>query len=90
MHFGRALTAAEVAYLYSGIPTLNIAAAADQVTLSWLAPAGWVLEGTNALSATPASWPAVPLTYPPDGGAMSVTYTNNPATGNQFFRLHIP
>ena len=53
MHFGRALTAAEVAYLHSGIPTLNIASAADRVTLSWLAPAGWVLEGTNALSATP-------------------------------------
>jgi hypothetical protein len=88
--YGRALSANEIAYVYSGVPRLDIARINDHVMLSWLAPAGWVLEYTNTLSATAAAWPTVPLIYPTDGGAMSVTYTNHPATGNQFFRLHKP
>jgi hypothetical protein len=62
------------------------------ITLSWPAPSeGWVLECTNALPSTAvASWPQVLPPYQTNGGTVSVAITNNPATGNQFFRLHKP
>jgi hypothetical protein len=49
------------------------------------------LEGTNALpSTTITSWPPVPPPYQTNAGTISVTLTNSPATGNQFFRLRQP
>jgi sugar lactone lactonase YvrE len=66
--------------------------ATNSVVVSWAAPAvGWVLERTNALSATVGdSWPQVPPPYQSNAGVISVTITNTPASGNQFFRLHKP
>ena len=62
------------------------------LTISWPAPAeGWLLEGTNALpSVAASSWPPVPPPYQTNAGTISVTLTNLPATGNQFFRLRQP
>ncbi|MGA2853251.1 MAG: PEP-CTERM sorting domain-containing protein [Verrucomicrobiota bacterium] len=72
--------------------TLNIAQSNTAVIVSWPAPAdGWVLESTNALPpAAVASWPVVPEPYQTNSGTISVTFTNTPATGSQFFRLHKP
>jgi hypothetical protein len=62
------------------------------ITISWPAPAeGWLLEGTNALpSMAASSWPPVPPPYQTNAGTISVTFTNLPATGSQFFRLRQP
>ena len=62
------------------------------LTISWPAPAeGWLLESTNALpSVASSSWPPVPPPYQTNAGTISVTFTNQPATGNQFFRLRQP
>ncbi len=62
------------------------------ITISWPAPAeGWLLEGTNALpSVAASSWLPVPPPYQTNAGTISVTFTNLPATGNQFFRLRQP
>jgi hypothetical protein len=50
-----------------------------------------LLEGTNALPSVAASaWPPVPPPYQTNAGTISVTLTNSPATGNQFFRLRQP
>ncbi len=90
-----ALTAG-AAYLFSveTPPQLSISfnRQLSTVTVSWPASAaGWVLECTNALpSAAAPSWPQVPPPYRTNAGTISVACTNNPATGNQFFRLHKP
>ncbi len=90
--YNRALSGREIAFVYSGIPALDIARTNDQITVSWPAPAAsWMLERTNALPAVAvASWPQVPPPYQTNAGVISVTFTNSPATGNQFFRLHKP
>ena len=62
------------------------------LTVAWPAPSeGWLLEGTNALPSVPTSaWTLVPPPYQTNAGTISVTLTNQPATGNQFFRLRQP
>ncbi len=62
------------------------------ITVSWPALAeGWVLERTNALPTLAAAyWPQVPPPYQTNAGMISVSFTNNSTTGNQFFRLHKP
>jgi hypothetical protein len=87
-----ALSATEIASVYSSIRWLTLTRTNDQITLSWqVTEDGWVLEHTNALpSVAVASWPQVPPPYQTNGGLISVTFTNSPATGNQFFRLHKP
>ena len=64
----------------------------DAVIVSWpLLADGWVLEHTNALpTAAGAAWPQVPAPYQTNGAWRFVTFTNTPATGSQFFRLHKP
>ncbi len=89
---------AGAAYLFGlqtstpGAPSLSISfsAAFSTATLSWPAWAGgWVLERTNALpSVAVASWPQMPAPYQTNAGTISAVVTNNPAVGNQFFRLH--
>jgi Tol biopolymer transport system component len=72
-------------------PSLTIARTNNQVQISWPASAGgWMLERTNALRTVSAPWPKVPPPYQTNGGVISVTITNTPAVGNQFFRLHKP
>jgi probable HAF family extracellular repeat protein len=74
-------------------PSLTITrSGANTIIVAWPAPAkGWVLEGTNALpSVAVASWPPVQLPYQTNAGTISVTFTNTPPVGNQFFRLHKP
>lgn len=89
--YNRALNEDEVAYVYSGSPRLHIARANQFITVSWLAPGnGWLLERTNALPNSAAAWPVVPPPYQTNGGTLSATFTNNAATGNQFFRLRRP
>jgi hypothetical protein len=64
----------------------------NTLTISWPAQSdGMVLEYTNTLPSVPvASWPAVSAPYQTNGGNISVTVTNTPAVGNQFYRLHKP
>lgn len=74
-------------------PTLQITLTpTNSAVVSWAGPAaGWVLEYTNALPAVAVpSWPKVPPPYQAEGGIFSVTFTNYPANGNRFFRLHKP
>jgi Concanavalin A-like lectin/glucanases superfamily len=89
--YNRALTAVEIAYLYTGIPWLTLTRTNDQITLSWLvSEGGWVLERTNVIAGASAPWPEVPPPYQTNAGMISVTLTNPPPLGNQFFRLHKP
>jgi hypothetical protein len=89
--YSRALTAAEIAYVYSGVPWLNITRTDDQITLYWTAPDdAWLLERTNTLPNPSLSWPVVPQPHLTNGSTISVTLTNNPPVGNHFFRLHKP
>jgi hypothetical protein len=76
-----------------GAPRLSISLTnSNLLVIAWPAPAaGWVLEVTNALpSAAVESWPQVPQPYQTAAGTIWVGLTNNPATGNQFYRLHRP
>ena len=69
------------------IPVLTITRTNELITVSWPGPAdGWLLERTNVLSSASAPWPVVPPPYETNGGTISVTFTNTPAVGNQFFR----
>ena len=81
-------------YLFSFAPLLSIAPDPQfsTITLSWSAPAeGLMLEHINALPSAPtASWSVVQLPYQTNGSCFSVTVTNAPRAGNQFFRLHKP
>ncbi len=85
---------AGAAYLFSLEITPSLSIRLDPhlatITISWSALAeGWVLERTNALpSVAAAIWPRVPPPYQTNAGTISVVLTNNPVTGNQFFRLH--
>ncbi len=87
---------AGAAYLFSldTPPSVSISLGPQlsNITVSWSALAeGWVLERTNALpSVAGDAWPQVPPPYQTNAGTISVAFTNNPATGNQFFRLHKP
>ena len=74
------------------IPRLTITIETNElITVSWPGPAdGWLLERTNVLSGASAPWPVVPPPYETNGGTISMTFTNTPAVGNQFFRLHKP
>jgi hypothetical protein len=77
----------------SDVPTLALALdTANRMIVSWPAPAaGWVLELTNALPVSSVvSWPQVPPPYQTNGGTISVTFTNTPSGGSQFFRLRKP
>lgn len=74
-------------------PVLNLVSTeTNTLALSWPAQSdGLVLEHTNALPwVTGAVWPTLPPPYQTNAGRISVTFTNNPALGNRFFRLHIP
>jgi len=72
----------------SAPPRLTIAQTNALITVSWPATAAdWLLERTNVLSTASASWPVVAPPYQPNGGTISVTFTNTPAVGSQFFRL---
>ncbi len=74
-----------------GAPLLTITRSNTLVIVSWPAPAtGWVLEQTNALLVLSAGWPQVPPPYTSNAATISVTFTNVPPVGNQFFRLHKP
>lgn len=89
--YNRALVGAEVAYVYSGIPRLTITQTNERITISWpVLVDAWGLESTNALGDASALWPPVPPPYQTNAGTVSVTITNAPAIGNQFFRLHKP
>ena len=71
------------------IPRLTITRTNELITVSWPGPAaGWLLERTNVLNGVSAPWPPVSLPYQTNGNTLSVTFTNTPAVGNQFFRLH--
>jgi hypothetical protein len=75
----------------SAPPRLTIAQTNALITVSWPATAAdWLLERTNVLSGASAPWPVVPPPYETNGGTLSMTFTNTPAVGNQFFRLHKP
>lgn len=73
------------------IPRLTITRTNELIIVSWPAPAvGWLLERTNVLNGVSAPWPLVPPPYQTNGDTISVTFTNTPAVGSQFFRLHKP
>jgi hypothetical protein len=73
------------------IPRLTITRTNELIIVSWPAPAaGWLLERTNVLSGVSAPWPPVSPPYQTNGNTLSVTFTNTPAVGSQFFRLHKP
>jgi hypothetical protein len=77
--------------LWAGAPALTVMRSNNAVVVSWTASAeGWVLEATNALPSVAAPWPQVAPLYQTNSGTISVIFTNTPATGNQFFRLHKP
>lgn len=70
-------------------PMLSITRTNEFITVFWTAPSdGWRLERTNALGGASATWPPVPPPYRTNAGTVSATFTNAPAVGNQFFRLH--
>jgi len=73
-------------------PTLSVArTATNTIVISWPWPAeGWVLQATNALPTVSAPWPQIPPPYQTNAGVISVTVTNVPPTGSQFYRLHKP
>ena len=71
------------------VPVLSITRTNELITVSWPGLAdGWSLERTNVLSSASAPWPLVAPPYETNGGTISVTFTNTPAVGSQFFRLH--
>lgn len=73
------------------IPALATTRTNELIIVSWPAPAvGWLLERTNGLNGVTAPWPQVAPPYQTNGSTISVTITNTPAVGNQFFRLHKP
>jgi hypothetical protein len=75
----------------SGAPFLSVTRSNNLVIVSWPLPAnGWLLERTNALPPASGSWSAVPAPYQTNATTLSVTFTNLPPAGNQFFRLHKP
>jgi hypothetical protein len=73
-------------------PSLSISrTATNTIVVSWPASAtGWVLESTNHITVASPPWPQVQPPYPSIGTNLFVTFTNNPAAGNQFFRLFNP
>ena len=83
--YNRALTASEIAYLYSGAPQLSIVRANPaRVTVFWSPPAtNWTLQQCSDLAA--GSWSASGLIVSDDGTNRSVTIS--PPAGNLFFRL---
>ena len=75
----------------SDAPSLSVANLGSHVLLSWPMPAdGWLLERTNILSGVAGPWTQVPPPYQTNSGVISVSFTNTPPVGNQFFRLHKP
>ena len=63
----------------------------SSMTVTWPSFAnGWVLERTNALGGVSAQWPQVSPPYQTNGETISVSFTNSPAVGKQFFRLRKP
>jgi len=76
-----------------GAPYLTVwRTATNTVVVSWplAGAAGWVLQATNALPTVSAPWPQIPPPYQTNAGVISVTVTNVPPTGSQFYRLHKP
>lgn len=73
-------------------PRLTIARTAGTTLISWPAPAGdCTFEHTSELSATAATpWTTAALPCQTNHGTISVTITNQSASGNHFFRLHKP
>ena len=73
----------------SGVaPCLSVRQGHDQVIVSW--PAGadnWLLESTNTLSDAGRPWSRVTPPFETNGALISVTISNVPATGSEFFRL---
>jgi hypothetical protein len=68
-------------------PTLNVAASANQVQLSWPYPAtGFLLEQNSDLG-NPV-WSVVPPPYVTNGSTLQTNLPLNPAA--LFFRLHRP
>jgi hypothetical protein len=75
----------------SDAPSLSVANLGSHVLVSWPAPAdGWWLERTNILTGVAGPWTQVPPPYQTNSGVISVSFTNAPPVGNQFFRLHKP
>lgn len=73
------------------VPILTITKTNELLIVSWPGPAaGWMLERTNVLRDVSAPWPTVSPPCQTNGDTISVTFTNTPAVGSQFFRLHKP
>jgi len=71
-----------------GAPYLSVTNLGGSVLVSWPVPAdGWLLERTNVLTGLTGPWIPVALPYQTNGGLISVSFTNAPPAGNQFFRL---
>lgn len=80
-----------VAVQTPGAPYLKVAlSATNTVVLSWpiAEGAGWVLQKTNALPATPAAWPEIPPPYQTNGP--NLQYVEPAAYGTMFYRLCKP
>ena len=72
----------------AGAPHLSVIQTNNHVVVSWPIPAdGWLLVRTNLLTDVAALWPLVPPPYQTNGDVISVSFTNLPAGGKQFFRL---
>lgn len=72
-------------------PLMDIARPGNTIVVSWPVSAGdWSLECTNSLNSLSVPWSLVPPPYQTNGDTISVTFTNTPAAGNRFFRLHKP
>ena len=86
--YSRALSEAEIAYLYSGPPpslTIRTASPATNI-VSWPAPAyGWLLEQTSSLNSTGATWSQVSPPYHTNATDVWVPLTN--ALDRMFYRL---
>ena len=86
-----ALSATEIASVYSDIRWLTLTRTNDTLPCPgrYRSTAGcW--NAPSRCHSCRCSWPQVPPPYQTNGGFISVTFPNSPATGNQFFRLHKP
>ena len=73
-------------WLALALATLVNARAADLVWTN-LAGGSRLLQSTTNLA---SGWTVLPPPYQTNAGLISVTLTNAPATGSQFYRLHKP
>ncbi len=73
----------------TSLPQLSVTLSGANVLLSWVAPAtGFVLEHTDSLDATPASWSGTPGVINDNGFVKTLTVPHHLA--KRFYRLRKP